>query len=119
MAAEAPAPLPAGHGGADGDQARTEENRFDAQATWRLTPISRLRFSRLVREISQDFKSGLRFERNALLAAQEAAEGFLVGLFEDTNLAAIHAKRVTAPRARVRTWAHDLPQGRPVCTSRS
>jgi len=31
----------------------------------------------------------------AILALQEAAEAYLVGLFEDSNLCAIHAKRVT------------------------
>ena len=50
---------------------------------------------RLVREIAQDFKSDLRFQGSAVLALQEAAEAYLVGLFEDTNLCAIHAKRVT------------------------
>eukprot|EP00798_Chlamydomonas_sp_ICE-L_P013371 gene13371-biopygen22497 len=50
---------------------------------------------RLVREIAQDFKTDLRFQSSAVLALQEAAEAYLVGLFEDTNLAAIHAKRVT------------------------
>jgi histone H3 len=43
----------------------------------------------------QDFKTDLRFQSSAVLALQEAAEAYLVGLFEDTNLAAIHAKRVT------------------------
>mmetsp|Transcript_15247 Transcript_15247/g.16529 ORF Transcript_15247/g.16529 Transcript_15247/m.16529 type:complete len:137 (-) Transcript_15247:239-649(-) len=57
--------------------------------------IRRLPFQRLVREISQDFKSDLRFQSTALLALQEAAEAYLVSLFEDTNLCAIHAKRVT------------------------
>ncbi len=37
----------------------------------------------------------LRFQASAVEALQEAAEAYLVGLFEDTNLAAIHAKRVT------------------------
>ena len=43
----------------------------------------------------QDFKTDLRFQSAAVMALQEAAESFLVGTFEDTNLAAIHAKRVT------------------------
>ncbi|KAF6002738.1 hypothetical protein F1559_002609 [Cyanidiococcus yangmingshanensis] len=49
----------------------------------------------LVREIAQDFKTDLRFQSSAVLALQEAAEAYLVNLFEDTNLCAIHAKRVT------------------------
>lgn len=52
-------------------------------------------FERLVREIAQDCKSDLRFQSTAVLALQEACEAYLVGLFEDTNLCAIHAKRVT------------------------
>mmetsp|Transcript_8137 Transcript_8137/g.7573 ORF Transcript_8137/g.7573 Transcript_8137/m.7573 type:complete len:139 (-) Transcript_8137:34-450(-) len=57
--------------------------------------IRKLPFQRLVREISQDYKSDLRFQSQAILALQEAAESYMVGLFEDTNLCAIHAKRVT------------------------
>ena len=57
--------------------------------------IRKLPFQRLVREISAEFKSDLRFQSQAILALQEAAEAYLVGLFEDTNLCAIHAKRVT------------------------
>ncbi|KAG9309473.1 histone H3 [Chiua virens] len=57
--------------------------------------IRKLPFQRLVREIAQDFKSDLRFQSSAVMALQEAAEAYLIGLFEDTNLAAIHAKRVT------------------------
>ncbi|KAG2501860.1 hypothetical protein HYH03_000358 [Edaphochlamys debaryana] len=57
--------------------------------------IRKLPFQRLVREIAQDFKTDLRFQSQAVLALQEAAEAYLVGLFEDTNLCAIHAKRVT------------------------
>merc|ERR1719311_602762 len=57
--------------------------------------IRKLPFQRLVREIAQDFKTDLRFQSAAVGALQEAAEAYLVGLFEDTNLCAIHAKRVT------------------------
>ncbi|GAM27516.1 hypothetical protein SAMD00019534_106920 [Acytostelium subglobosum LB1] len=57
--------------------------------------IRKLPFQRLVREIAQEFKTDLRFQSAAIAALQEASEAYLVGLFEDTNLCAIHAKRVT------------------------
>lgn len=57
--------------------------------------IRKLPFQRLVREIAQDFKTDLRFQGSAVLALQEAAEAYLVELFKDTNLCAIHAKRLT------------------------
>ncbi|RHZ17370.1 hypothetical protein DYB37_008637 [Aphanomyces astaci] len=57
--------------------------------------VKLLPFQRLVREIAQDYKTDLRFQTTAILALQEAAEAYLVSLFEDTNLCAIHAKRVT------------------------
>ena len=47
----------------------------------------------------QDFWNGeLRFQSTAILTLQEASEAYLVSLFEDTNLCAIHAKRVTIMR---------------------
>merc|ERR1719401_782690 len=62
--------------------------------------IRKLPFQRLVREIASEQAqerriSNLKFQSQAVLALQEAAEAYLVGLFEDTNLCAIHAKRVT------------------------
>ena len=57
--------------------------------------IRKLPFQRLVREIASEFKNDLRFQSSAVLALQEASEAYLVGLFEDTNLCSIHAKRVT------------------------
>ncbi|KAL7265939.1 histone H3.1, partial [Rhizina undulata] len=57
--------------------------------------IRKLPFQRLVREIAQDLKSDLRFQSSALGALQEAAEAYLFSIFEDTNLCAIHAMRVT------------------------
>ena len=57
--------------------------------------IRKVPFQRLVREIAQDYKTDLRFQSSAILALQESAEAYLVGLFEDSNLCAIHAKRIT------------------------
>lgn len=58
--------------------------------------------------------SGLRWQSHAILALQEAAEAFLVHLFEDANLCAIHAKRVTIMQKdiqlarRIRGHVHGL-----------
>ncbi|KAK2995354.1 hypothetical protein RJ640_006574 [Escallonia rubra] len=49
----------------------------------------------LIRKLPFQRLTDLRFQSHAVLALQEAAEAYLVGLFEDTNLCAIHAKRVT------------------------
>ena len=57
--------------------------------------MRKLPFQRLVREIAHQFKDDIRFQSTAILALQEASEAYLVGLFEDTNLCALHAKRVT------------------------
>ena len=57
--------------------------------------IRKMPFQRLVREIARDVKTDLRFQSTAILALQEASEAYLIGLFEDTNLCAIHAQRVT------------------------
>ena len=57
--------------------------------------IRRMPFQRLVREITQVHNPYLRFQSGAILALQESAEAYLVRLLEDTNLCAIHAKRVT------------------------
>ena len=56
---------------------------------------SKAPFRRLVREIAQEISQDMRFQASALLALQEATEAYLVSVFEDTNLCAIHAKRVT------------------------
>ncbi|CAI5518800.1 unnamed protein product [Closterium sp. Naga37s-1] len=65
--------------------------------------IRKLPFQRLVREIAQDFKTDLRFQSSAVMALQEAAEAYLVGLFEDTNLCAIHAKRLNIANSKKET----------------
>jgi histone H3 len=57
--------------------------------------IRKLPFQRVIREVASDYISKIRFQSTAVLALQESAEAFLVGLFEDVNLCAIHAGRVT------------------------
>merc|ERR1712131_449391 len=57
--------------------------------------IRKLPFMRLVKEVLRSFRADFRMQSAAIGALQEAAEAFLVGLFEDCNLCAIHAKRVT------------------------
>lgn len=57
--------------------------------------LRKLAFQRLVREIAQAHKNDVRFQSTAILALQEAAESYLVSVFEDTNQCASHAKRVT------------------------
>jgi len=58
--------------------------------------IRRLPFARLVKEVQTYFyRKEYRWQAEAMLALQEAAESHLTGLFEDANLCTIHAKRVT------------------------
>ncbi|XP_071821262.1 histone H3-like [Apostichopus japonicus] len=58
--------------------------------------LRKLPFARVVREVTQTFSiTDLRWQAVAIMALQEAAEAFLVHLFEDANLCALHAKRVT------------------------
>ena len=67
--------------------------------------IKKTPFQKLIREISQEYRvcpNGpgtpsvqVCFQFTAIAALQESAENFIVGLFEDVNLLAVHAKRVT------------------------
>ena len=57
--------------------------------------IPRAPFQRLVRSIVTDLDHEMKWQSAALLALQEASEAYITGLFEDTNLCAIHAKRQT------------------------
>ena len=52
-------------------------------------------FQRIVREIAKGCNNDLRFQSTALLGLQEAAEAFMTGIFEDSYLCTLHAKRVT------------------------
>ena len=57
--------------------------------------IRRLPFQRVVKEIIQKIWGGLTLQSTAIMALQEAGETFLVGLLEQSNLCALHTKRVT------------------------
>ena len=57
--------------------------------------LRKLPFQRLVREVASEYKADLRFQASAIAALQEATEAYMVSMFEDTNLCAIHGKRVT------------------------
>ena len=52
-------------------------------------------FQRLVRELATSHKDGLRFQSSAVQAIQEATESYVISLLSDTNLCAIHGRRVT------------------------
>ena len=75
-----------------GTVALREIKRYQKQTT-NLLP--RAPFHRLVRYICHDIDGDLRFQAQALMALQEAAEAYLTGVFEDANLCALHAKRMT------------------------
>ena len=67
--------------------------------------IKKTSFHKLIREISQEYRVcpdvpgtpsvQVHFQSTAIVALQEAVENFIVGLFKDVNLLAVHANRVT------------------------
>ena len=74
--------------------------------------IRRAPFQRVVNEIVRSFRNDLRIQAVAIKGLQEAAEAYLVGLFEDSNLCAIHARQVTImPR--------DVQLARRICGERT
>lgn len=87
---------PHGHRYRPGTVALREIRRYQ-KSTELLIP--RASFQKLVRsicdEVTPHLREPLRFQSTALLALQESTEAYLIGLFEDTQLCAIHAKRLT------------------------
>ena len=69
------------------------EIRFYQKSTTLL--LRRVPFLCLIQEVAQDFKMDLQFTAEAAYTIQSASEDYLVRLFEDTNLGAIHTKRIT------------------------
>jgi histone H3 len=53
-------------------------------------------FQRLLREVAQSQKEGLRWSASAVAAVQEATESYIISLLSDANLCALHTRRVTA-----------------------
>jgi histone H3 len=64
--------------------------------------IRKAPFQRLVREVGALLYQNLRFQSTAVLALQEASEQYLIGVFEDSHMSAIHARRVTVMPRDVR-----------------
>ena len=93
--------LPASQQGQQKKPHRYHPGTVALQEIWRYQKstellIRKLPFQRLVRELAQDLgKMNVRFQSGAIMALQEALEAYLVGLLEDANLCAVHAKRVT------------------------
>ena len=77
-----------------GNRALAEIRHFQRLRSHELL-IRKLPFQRLVREILQDHGTQYRVQASAIAALQEASEDYLVKLLEDTNICAIHARRVT------------------------
>ena len=73
--------------------------------------LRKLPFQRLIRDVASEYKADLRFQASAIAAIQEASENYLVHLFEDGNLLAIHAARVTVQPEDLRL-AHRLMTNR-------
>ena len=86
-----------------GTVALREIRRFQ-QSTELL--IRKLPFQRLVKEVVRNLfpKESYRFQSTAVLALQEASESFLVSMFDDVNLIAIHGKRVTIQVKDIQIW---------------
>ena len=64
------------------------------QKNWGLI-LSKAAFARLVREVVDDVKTGMRWQSSAILVLQEGTEAYIVGLYGDVVLEAIHGRRVT------------------------
>jgi histone H3 len=76
--------------------------------------IRKAPFQRLACEIALKFgKSDLQMQSTAVLALQEAAEYFMVDVFSDTNLCAMHGKHVTMKKGMVLAChIQGIPMGR-------
>ena len=59
--------------------------------------IKRKAFTRLIYDIADTIfpNQGIRFSLRSVAALHVASEDYLIGLFEDSYLCALHAKRVT------------------------
>lgn len=57
--------------------------------------LAKAPFQRLVRQVATEFYSEVRFQQSAMAALQEAAEAYLIGVFEDAQLCAVHGHRLT------------------------
>ena len=66
--------------------------------------IRKITFQRLVREVCRTLNPELRFQSLALQALQEAAEAYLVNMFDQCNDICVHSKRVTLQVKDILLW---------------
>merc|ERR1712157_198948 len=76
----------------NGTVALREIRRYQASTELLL---SKSTFTRLVKEIAQEYKAEIRFQSAAILALQEAAEYYIVKLMSDTQDCSIHRHAIT------------------------
>lgn len=79
---------------------RYESTQQEIEAYQRSTNLlmRRIPFAHAVRQVALEVTDGsneLYWKSSALDALQEAAEAYIVGVLQDANLCAVHAKRVT------------------------
>ena len=86
--------------------------------------IKRTPFHKLFREISQEYRVchdgpgtpsvQVQFQSTAIAALQEAAENFIVGLFKDVNLLAVHAKKSDCDAQRYQASSENKKRSLPL-----
>ena len=75
-----------------GTVAKREVKRYQKSTNLLIPKAS---FARLVREVTESIKKGMRFTASALESVQTASEEYIVKLLNDANLCASHGKRIT------------------------
>ncbi|XP_062978205.1 uncharacterized protein LOC134395903 [Elgaria multicarinata webbii] len=74
-------------------------HRYQKKASGMM--LDKLPFLRFTKKLAHGFEWNLRFQTPAVLALKEASQAYLLELFEDWHLCALHAKRFTVSKSDV------------------